>query len=170
MSEAILRRDEDPSGVSGTGTVAEIFEADDGAVAIRWRGDRPSWGLWADIRDLEAIHGHGGKSTVVYKDSDRLVRAYGHIMLFLLRERMRPITCSEHPEFPGRLRLTFQSEADFRFYIALLDGSSYAATHVEVNGEIRHRWVDPGGDLFLEWFSPIADDNDPLAIFDREDR
>jgi hypothetical protein len=172
MSEAILMRTEDPSGVSGVGAVAEIFEATDGAVAIRWFGEHPSWGLWPEIRVLEAIHGHEGLSTVVYRDPDRLVRAYKRAMAWMLSARYadRPVTCDEHPDHPSRLRLTFRAEKPWRFWIGLLDGSSHAATHVEVNGEIRHRWVTPDGDLWLEYFSPLADDNDPLQRFHEEDR
>lgn len=171
MSEAILQRLEDPSGVSGTGPVAEIFEATDGAVAIRWRGDRPSWGLWSDIRDLEAIHGHEGKSVVQYLDPHRLVRAYQRVMVWMLSARYhdRPLTCAPHPDRPDRLRLVFQDERVWRFWLALLDGSSDAATHQEVNGEMRHRWIDAEGDIWCEYFTPLADDN-PLETFHREDR
>ena len=33
-----LIRDEDPTGISGTGSVAEGVEFDDGTVAMRWEG------------------------------------------------------------------------------------------------------------------------------------
>lgn len=156
MSEAILLRYKDNSNVSGTGAVAEIFEASDGAVAIRWRGDHPAWGIWPDIRDLEAIHGHGGDSVVQYLDKDRLIRAYQRVMPFLLNsaEHNRPLTCGPHPDHGDRLRLTFHNEPTWYFWVALLDGSTKAATHEEVAGEIRHTWVSPEGDLWLQYSTP----------------
>lgn len=164
MTEAILHRYIDDSGVSGTGTVGEIFEASDGAVAIRWRGDRASWGLWGDIRDLEAIHGHGGHSVVEYLEPHRLLAAYQRVNHWLLSARYadRPITCAPHPDHPDRLRCTFKDERVWRFWISLFDGSTYAAVHEEVNGETEHRWTSPDGNLWCVYYSPIASEQDPI--------
>lgn len=178
VTEFVLHRYEDVSGVSGEGDVAWGCEFPDGAVALRWPGEHPSTATWGDIRDAEAIHGHGGKTVVMYKDSDRLLVSYQHVMPFLLNEQMRPITCGPHPDHVDRLRLTFKNEAHWAFWIALFDGSTFAATHVEVAGELRHRWISPEGDLFLEWWerpestnSPAwGYDDDPLEQFHREDR
>lgn len=172
MSEFTLHRTHDPSGVSGTGDVAWGCEFPDGAVAVRWPGEHASTAAWSDIRDVEAIHGHGGSTVVTYTDCSRLVAAYQRVVPWMLSARYhdRPVTCAPHPDHPDRLRCTFKDERVWRFWLALLDGSSDAATHVEVNGEIAHTWISPDGDLWLQWFSPLADDNDPLAIFDREDR
>lgn len=169
MTEFTLHRFED---VSGTGDVAWGVEWPDGAVAIRWPGDHPSTATWDDIRGPEAIHGHGGKTVVRYVDSARLVRAYQKAVPWLLtaKPEWTALTCAPHPDHPDRLRATFAEERVWRWWIALMDGSTDAATHEEVNGELRHRWISPDGDLFLEYFTPLADDNDPLAIFDREDR
>ena len=167
MTEAILIRREDPSGVSGTGPVAEIFEADDGAVAIRWRGDRPSWGLWSDIRDLEAIHGHEGKSVVEYLEPHRLLAAYQLVVPYLRSDDW--VTCGPHPDHPDRLRVTFAEEPTWLFWIALFDGSSFAATHEEITGEMHHTWISPDGDLWLQYFTPLAGEG-PLETYDREDR
>lgn len=59
-------RDEDESGVSGTGIVAEGVEFSDGTVAIRWRSHIKSTAIYESIRACSAIHGHGGKTKVVY--------------------------------------------------------------------------------------------------------
>lgn len=181
MSEAILYRTEDPSGVSGTGAVAEIFEASDGAVAIRWTGEHPSWGLWPDMRDLEAIHGHGGKSLVQYLDPHRLLRAWEQTCFWLLSasEDKRPMWVGPHPQWPDRLLLRFRDERSWLFWTALLDGSPNAATHEQVGGELVSTWVNPAGDLWLTWSRPgtyedLLDgetyDEHPLTTFDREDR
>ena len=156
MTEFTLIREVDVSGVSGTGEVAWGVEWPDGAVAIRWPGEHPSTAAWNDIRGPEAIHGHGGKTVVQYRDSDRLVRAYERIMPYLLASRYEwlPVTVGRHVDFPDRLRLTFVGEKQWRWWTALLDGSTDAATHVDQAGEIRHRWISPDGDLWLEYFSP----------------
>jgi hypothetical protein len=61
-----LRRHVDVSNVSGTGDVAEFAEFSDGTVAVRWFGEHPSTAVWGDIRDIEAIHGHGGLTVIVF--------------------------------------------------------------------------------------------------------
>lgn len=64
-----LQRDTDVSGVSGTGKVAEGVLFSDGAVALRWvTGDYRSTVCWCSIRGVEAIHGHGGATRIVWDD------------------------------------------------------------------------------------------------------
>lgn len=63
-----LHRDTDVSGISGTGTVAEGIEFSDGTCVIRWQGDRRSTVVWPCIADVEAIHGHGGATRIVWTD------------------------------------------------------------------------------------------------------
>lgn len=65
-----LERDTDVSGISGTGTVADGVEFPDGTVVIRWRGERQSTVVWPGIEDVEAIHGHGGATRIVWVDLD----------------------------------------------------------------------------------------------------
>jgi len=62
-----LERDEDDSGISGTGTVAEGVEFSDGTSVIRWIvGDHRSTVVWDSIESVEAIHGHGGATRLVW--------------------------------------------------------------------------------------------------------
>lgn len=63
-----LVRHEDESGVSGVGNVAQGVEFNDGTCAMRWLTETPSTAVYASITDLEAIHGHGGKTVVVWTD------------------------------------------------------------------------------------------------------
>lgn len=65
-----LIRHEDPSGVSGTGPVAEGVQWTDGTVTLRWYGDRPSTADWRSIEDVLAIHGHNGLTVVAWLDGD----------------------------------------------------------------------------------------------------
>lgn len=61
-----LHRDADPSGVSGTGVVAEGVEFADGTVALRWRGALASTAVHGSVYAVELIHGHGGNTRVVW--------------------------------------------------------------------------------------------------------
>jgi len=64
-----LQREEDETGISGTGRVAEGVEFSDGRVAMRWQthgGEHNSTVLWDDINSVVAIHGHNGKTQIVW--------------------------------------------------------------------------------------------------------
>lgn len=61
-----LVRSQDVSGVSGTGVVAEGVEFSDFTCAIRWLSKTPSLEFHGTIKDMIAIHGHGGKIQVVF--------------------------------------------------------------------------------------------------------
>jgi hypothetical protein len=68
-------RDVDHSGISGTGLVAEGWESSDGkTVVIVWLSATPSVCIYSDIRHVEAIHGHGGDTRIVYDDGATVVR------------------------------------------------------------------------------------------------
>lgn len=64
----LLYRDEDVSGVSGPGVVAEGIRFSDGRVALRWcaDGQPQSTVTWDSITDVACIHGHDGKTKVVW--------------------------------------------------------------------------------------------------------
>lgn len=62
-----LWRVEDESGVSGVGEVAQGVVFSDGTVTMRWLTEYKSTAVYDSIGDLETIHGHGGKTKVVWK-------------------------------------------------------------------------------------------------------
>ena len=64
-----LLRDIDETGISGTGRVAEGVQFSDGMCALRWCTEVPSTGAYRNIEDLVAIHGHSGKTRVVWLDA-----------------------------------------------------------------------------------------------------
>lgn len=71
MKRFELFREEDVSGVSGTGVVAEGVEFSDGTVALRWvASDHRSTVLWESVRSVEVIHGHDGRTVIRWKDVD----------------------------------------------------------------------------------------------------
>ena len=148
-----LRRHTDISKVSGIGDVAEFAEFSDGAVAVRWHGDHPSTAAWNDIRDVEIIHGHKGATEILFDDNARLVRAYRKVMPYVLEGGLNPVKVGPHADHPDRLQLVFMpgDEAGWRRWIALFEGSTFAAVHEERNGETEHRWVSPDGDLWLSY-------------------
>ncbi|XTZ13870.1 hypothetical protein ACQSSU_20450 [Micromonospora echinospora] len=57
-----LRRDADPTGMSGTGTIAYGATLPDGRAIVQWLGDRPSTVVWRNTDDAEYIHSHGGRA------------------------------------------------------------------------------------------------------------
>lgn len=63
-----LIRDEDSSGVSGTGVVAEGVEFTNRECVIHWLAKRSSMGIYVTIDDVVAVHGHDGKTRVVFVD------------------------------------------------------------------------------------------------------
>lgn len=68
MRPFILVRDVDETGISGTGTVAEGIEFTDGTVALRWLSQWPTSVVFHErgIEAVEAVHGHGGKTRIVF--------------------------------------------------------------------------------------------------------
>jgi hypothetical protein len=63
-----LVRDTDETGISGTGIVAEGVEFSDGTCSMRWRTKTTSTAVYASIDDLMEIHGHEGKTRIVWED------------------------------------------------------------------------------------------------------
>lgn len=63
-----LLRVEDASGVSGTGRVAEGVEFSNGFVVLSWLTQFSSLGTYPNLHVLEAIHGHEGRTRVVFDD------------------------------------------------------------------------------------------------------
>ncbi len=62
----MLVRDEDVTGISGTGIVAEGVEFAGGVVALRWVTDWPTSVVFHDrgIASVEAVHGHAGRTRI----------------------------------------------------------------------------------------------------------
>lgn len=65
-----LHRDEDPTGVSGTGIVAEGTEFTDGIVVLHWQTEWPSTVVHYErgMRSVVAVHGHSGSTRIVWID------------------------------------------------------------------------------------------------------
>ena len=64
----VLVRDEDVTGVSGTGVVAEGIIFTSGEVVIHWLREPFSMGLYQSLEDVIFIHGHGGRTKMQFID------------------------------------------------------------------------------------------------------
>jgi hypothetical protein len=74
MRRFYLQRNEDASGVSGLGNVAEGCQHDTGWCSLVWLGLRDAGGdvmaYYKNITRIEEIHGHGGMTQVVWIDDE----------------------------------------------------------------------------------------------------
>jgi hypothetical protein len=64
----VLIRDEDVSGNSGTGVVAEGVEFSNGQVCMHWLTQMESVTIYGNVKVLEALHGHEGRTRVEWVD------------------------------------------------------------------------------------------------------
>ena len=65
-----LIREEDDSGVSGTGEIAEGVEFTGGKCVLRWLTATASTNFYDSMKDVKHIHGHGGHTKVQWVDPD----------------------------------------------------------------------------------------------------
>lgn len=69
MRKFHFERLEDASGISGCGIVAEgILFSDTGEAVVHWLGRHSSINIYHSMDDIEFIHGHGGKTVIVFDD------------------------------------------------------------------------------------------------------
>ena len=66
----VLERQEDASGVSGTGTVAEGVVFTNGFVALTWLTPLTSIAIYHSLDVMESVHGHAGKTKVRFIDNE----------------------------------------------------------------------------------------------------
>lgn len=70
MKRFVLVRDEDSTGISGTGVVAEGVELQDGRCVLNWLTNVRSVGYYRKLEYIEEVHGHGGLTRVVFVDEE----------------------------------------------------------------------------------------------------
>lgn len=61
-----ILKHKDVHGVSGTGRVADVFEATNGKCIVVWISPHSSVNVFDHIKDVESTHSHGGKTLVVW--------------------------------------------------------------------------------------------------------
>jgi len=68
MKLFLLQRIEDESGISGTGIVAEGAVFSNGKCVLVWTTKYQSVAVYDSIEELENIHGHNGKTVIVWME------------------------------------------------------------------------------------------------------
>ena len=66
----LLVRDRDPSGVSGTGIVAEGVLFSNGLSVLHWLREPQALGMYQSLPDLMSIHGHAGATQIHFIDQE----------------------------------------------------------------------------------------------------
>lgn len=69
MRRFVLNRVEDETGISGTGLVAEGVHFTDGTAVMRWATEVTSFGFYDSMDSLIKIHGHNGKTKIIWIDN-----------------------------------------------------------------------------------------------------
>lgn len=70
MRRFYLQRNQDISGVSGTGNIAEGCAFDTGWCALVWLSDKAAMSYYPSIETIIQIHGHEGATQVVWVDDE----------------------------------------------------------------------------------------------------
>ena len=68
MRRFVLERNTDHSGFSGVGVITQGVVFSDGTVVMKWLGRFPTVTVFGSVYELEAIHGHGGATVIVWLD------------------------------------------------------------------------------------------------------
>lgn len=125
-----LVRDEDETGVSGTGKIASGVMFGDGSCALRWNTAMKSTAVYASHDDLMGIHGHGGKTRCVWVDREP-TKAYMRGVEACMLDGM------ENAPFSSVGGLEQRHELRAPDYIRLIDAEDYLAGY-EANAEASY--------------------------------
>lgn len=68
----VLNRNEDETGTSGTGIVAIGTQYPNGKVSLTWLSHMGSMVWYDTIEIVKALHGHGGKTEVLWLDKEEI--------------------------------------------------------------------------------------------------
>ena len=73
MRRFFLERETDPTGMSGTGRVADGIEFDNGQIAMTWKKEFPSVTVFQSISTVEKLHSHNAQdpTRIVWVDDVR---------------------------------------------------------------------------------------------------
>lgn len=82
-------RNEDETGVSGTGHVADVCEFPNGKAVMCWKGEPSSVAVYESVDELIEIHGHEGKAYLEPVDEEK--------------DLVTDLPKSENPDMSGKL-------------------------------------------------------------------
>ena len=74
MRNFFLYRTEDETGISGNGIVAEGVEFLNKKCVLCWSNRLGSIGIYDNIGEVIAIHGHAGKTKIIWRDYEAAIR------------------------------------------------------------------------------------------------
>jgi hypothetical protein len=77
MRRFLLIRKRDTTGISGTGVVAEGTVFTDGLSVIRWLREPYAMGVYSTLKDVIAVHGHGGDTQLQFVDQSESTNSEG---------------------------------------------------------------------------------------------
>ena len=75
LTRFVLYRTEDETGISGEGIVAEGVEFETGECAMSWLTSFRSIAIYPSAAELTAIHGHDGRTKIVWCTDDHVLDA-----------------------------------------------------------------------------------------------
>lgn len=114
--------------MSGTGAVVEGVQFTNGWCALRWITPKSSVCFYRSIEDVQAIHGHGGKTEIVIHDLEPLAQArYNsddkrfNILMEIIEEAARITAYDKDPSMP--VAKYKKSIEDLRRLVDLLEES-----------------------------------------------
>lgn len=70
LTRFLLHRSEDETGVSGEGIVAEGVQFTNGQCVLSWLTPFTSVAVYPSAEEVEAIHGHDGRTRIVWCTDD----------------------------------------------------------------------------------------------------
>lgn len=132
-----LYRTDDVSGLTGTGIVAWGAWFPDGRVVTRWcshANGRSQVIIWDRLSDLLDIHGHGGKSRVVWFDADPVAQRLDTAPLWARYDAYAAALGKATPGSLGHLSLAMQCAAGLPELLTAHDrlADAYAAQTAEL--------------------------------------
>lgn len=68
MRRFTLVRNEDATGTSGVGVVAEGVEFSNGRVSLHWLSQLDVISVYDNVLVVEKLHGHDGRTSIVWTD------------------------------------------------------------------------------------------------------
>ncbi len=106
MRPFYLVRDQDASGVSGTGIVAYGVVLPSGRAVMEWNSPWPTVTVFASLHHVRMIHGHHGQTRVLMGLPERRPPVVGRVWWFWLT-RLRGRRSGGKPALPPQPRLSF---------------------------------------------------------------
>jgi len=158
-----LERYEDPSGVSGTGVIADGVQWPDGSVSLRWRGEWPTITFHErGIDSVQTIHGHQGATEIRWQEDEpsRGGSTVERIVAGIQRTDIASVAVSF---ISGRAEIHAYMAADWLQWLAHLGGSPDAATKRDRPGDPERypwewSWTAPDGSVRVFYITADPDE------------